>query len=351
MQTLWCHSDKWQGRMSTHISEFLDTHATDGALTPELAAQLLEGIDGKGDTGTTPDTDGEPTAVQAQDNAPQSEQGKTNADGVTTVELNDQNAVVLAKDGKHTIEYSKLVEAREDAKTWKAQAEAAQAQLTALQSKAQERAEAGAAATATDQQVAAATAAIESGAVDPEIFGDFSEEALAKGIQKLIALGVQQATEQLRGEVSSLVKPVQQAQELTARQKHYQAIYEKHADADSIAESKEMADWIGAQPSFMQSSLQAVLANGTAAQVIELFDTFKKATGTPAPASTDVRAKAMAAVAQVKQPVPLSLSDIPGVAGPANKTEAMEQMDAVSLLDAMQSMSQEQREAFLNRSL
>lgn len=337
--------------MSTHVSEFLDTHAVDGALAPELAAQLLESMSGEGDT-TQVETGGEPVAPAAQATAPAGEQANKDDAGQPAAQ-DESQAVILAKDGKHTIPFERLTEAREAAQTWKAQAEAAQAQLAALQSQAQERSEAGKTATATDKQVAAATAAIDAGAVDPEIFGDFSEAALAKGIKTLVEMGVQQAKAELQGELTKVVEPLQAKQAVSARDAHYQAIYDKHPDADSVAESAELQAWIARQPSFTRDGFQAVLAKGSAAQVIELFDSFKQAAGTPAAAASKdaVKAQAKAAVAKVSAPVPLSLSDIPGVAGPANKTEAMEQMDAVSLLETMQGMSLEQRETFLNRSL
>lgn len=82
----------------------------------------------------------------------------------------------------HAILYEKLEQARQGEQHWKAQAKGTQQALATLKVSAQARADTGQAPTTTDHQVAAAQAAIEAG-VDPDIFGDFSEGALAQSIQ------------------------------------------------------------------------------------------------------------------------------------------------------------------------
>jgi hypothetical protein len=239
---------------------------------------------------------------------------------------------------------------------WKAQAETAQRQLAELQTQAQQRADAGQAPTKTDNQVAAAQAAIEQG-IDPSIFGDFSEEALAKGIGTLVA-------QQVQAQVGKALAPIQQRQQQTAQETHYSAIYGKHPDADSIVESAELQAWIGQHPSYMQPTLRAVLAKGSTEQVIELFDNFKKggASATapaPAPAhgksqtaTTDPKVAAQAAIAAAAPAVPASLSEIPGGRADAlSPHERLAAMEGVSMAEAMQGMTPEQIEAFLNRQL
>ena len=337
----------------TTQAEFIQAHAVDGRLTDEQMAQLLELPEG--DT-STPLESGEPAATSGDTAAADSgAQVATNESATSGPEPASEAAVVMAKDGVHTIPYQKLVDARDGEKHWKAQAEAAQLELEALKAQAQQRSDAGQSATATDKAVAVATAAIESGTADPEIFGDFSEAALAKGIQQLVAMGVQQATAQLRGELSSAVAPLQQKQAQTAKQEHYSAIYARHADADSIVESQELAEWINRQPSFARSGYQAVIANGTAAEVIELFDSFKAETEKTQPPATprpDVAAVAKAAIAGAKPAVPASLSDIPGgTAGPVDEMEAMRQMTGSDLLGRLEGKSPEQVAALMARLL
>ncbi|AVQ84285.1 hypothetical protein [Variovorax sp. PMC12] len=368
--------------MTTSTNDFFQNTEINGALTPEQAAQLLE-LGETGDTSTTLDNGGAPTTTPASDAATTTVVDKstevTNGAATTpavapapapapaaapaaapATEHDASNAVVLAKDGKHTIPYEKLVQAREGEQHWKAQAETAQRQLADLQAQAQQRADAGQAPTKTDNQVAAAQAAIEQG-VDPGIFGDFSEEALAKGIGTLVA---QQVQAQVQAQVGKALAPIQQRQQQTAQEAHYSAIYGKHPDADSIVESAELQAWIGQHPSYMQPTLRAVLEKGSTEQVIELFDNFKKGGASapapaPAPASgksqtaaTDPKAAAQAAIAAAAPAVPASLSDIPGGRADAlSPHERLAAMEGVSMAEAMQGMSPEQIEAFLNRQL
>ena len=343
--------------MNTITNEFFQAHAPSGDLSPTQAAELLELA--MGDTGTTlPDNGGEPGATPGAEQAaaavPGNEEGQP---GVKTPEAESDpaNAVVLAKDGVHTIAYQKLVDARAGEQHWKSQATAAQQQLEALQLEAAKRADAGQAPTATDNAAAVASAAIENG-VDPNIFGDYSEEALAKGIRMLNAQSTAALRDQLKTELLAEVKaelaPFQQQSAKTATDQHYQAIYEKHPDADSIAESKELADWIAKQPSFARAGYESVLQKGTAAEIVEFFDQFKSATGKTQPPAADPKTAARAAIANMPAAVPASLSDIPGGrAGAVNRMEAMDQLSAVDKLEAMQGMTPQQIDAFLNRQL
>lgn len=327
-------------------NEFIQS--LDGDLTPEQAAQLLE-MGEMGDTGATPETGGVPDASLGDGGdggAGEAGASQSNNAGAGEGEPDPANAVILAKDGRHTIPYDKLVQAREGERHWKAQAEAAQRQLEALQAASQAQAEAGQAPTTVDNQVAAAQAAIDQG-VDPGIFGDFSEEALAKGIATLVE-------RQVEARVSKALEPIQAKQATDAVQSHYDAIYAAHPDADSIAESKELADWIAGQPSFVRDAYAQVFTKGSTTDVIELFDKFKQATGvtqavkTPSPGA--LKAAAKAAIAATPAATPASLTDFPG-GRPAgvSAAEAMSSMDAHEMLETMQGMAPEQIEDLLNR--
>lgn len=353
--------------------EFIE--ALEGDLSPQQAAQLLEL--GEGDSGdTSPRTEDEPdpsaktgegaTGKPESGSAGSTDGGKPaekDTKAVDESQLNADNAEILAKDGKHTISYDKLVEARQG----KQQAEQqliekeaklaeTQARLDQLLEEAKAREAAGDGATKVDTQAAAAKAAIDSGA-NPEIFGDFSEEALAKGISTLVAMQVEARVKAVMQEVDAKLTPLQRTQQKNALDSHYEAIYEKHPDADSIAESKELDDWINAQPSFVRDGCRAVLESGTTQQVIELFTTFKASReaqpGDTDPQAGDVKAKAKAALEGATQSVPASLSDFPGgkPGAGASREEALANMDATDMLEAMENMTPEQIDAFLNKSL
>ena len=344
--------------MQTTQQEFLQTHAQDGVMTPEQAAQFLELVEG--DTGTTlPDTSSVPGAAPADAAAstdptaelkPSKNEPGTQAPAAE-IEPDPANTVILAKDGKHTIPFAKLEEARRNEQAARAAAQAAQNELAALRAQAEQRAAAGVAPTAADNASALVVQALETGDVDPAIFGDFSEGAMAKGIATLI----QQGFTSLRQEL----EPLKAQHQTSEVEKHYGAIYQAHPDADSIAESQELESWIASKPSFTQTAYRAVLdpqGNGTAKDVIELFSAFKKESGatqaTNAPTNVDPKAAARAAIANAQQQVPSSLSDFPG--GRAGATSRMEALDALSpaaLADALEALPQAQRDLYLSRQM
>lgn len=344
---------------TSDITDFLDSNEVNGALTPLQAAQLLN-LGGEGDTGAPAlETGGAPATTAAADNKttdPTTTATKTNDSTgaapageapATPAEPTKDNAVLLAKDGVHTIPYEKLEQARQGEQHWKAQAEATQLELAALKAAAQERADAGQAPTTTDNQVAAAQAAIEAG-VDPEIFGDFSEGALAKGIQTLVD---QRVNSMVTAKLNEALAPLREQQAQGATDAHYGAIYDKHPDADSIYQSVELANWVKAQPSYAQPALQAVLDGGSTAQVIELFDHFKSATKAPVTTTAGLKDAARAAVASAQTSIPTSLSDIPG--GRVSGISAHEQiaaMDPIAMANALAEMSQSERDRFLDRT-
>ncbi|MNV27616.1 hypothetical protein D3C71_1187720 [compost metagenome] len=98
-----------------------------------------------------------------------------------------------------------------------------------------------------------------------------------------------------------------------------------------------------------------MLEQGSAEQVIELFNDFKKGTQAPGKsqaAVADPTAAARAAIAAAATAVPASLSDIPGGRADAQSPhERLAAMDPASMADAMQGMTPDQIDAFLNRSL
>lgn len=337
--------------------------AIEGALTPEQARQALA-LAESGDTGTTPDNGGAPTSTPANGatstegagtKIEQQDTGATGTSSTSTPEVVDPSkAVILARDGKHTIPYEKLELARQGEQHWKAQAEAAKAQaeaaqqaLSALQAQAQARADAGLAPTKTDNMAAQAQAAIEAGA-DADLFGDFSEAALKAGIEKLVA-------QQVAAQVAKVVQPFQAKQAEDAETAHYDAIYSAHPNADSIAQSKEFADWVDSHPSAVRNAYWQLFdpaTGGTAAQIVEVFDAFKSASEKPSPTAVDPRAAARAATQAVRAEPPSSLSAIPGgrVEG-QTAADAMAAMSGTELSRAMESMTPEQIEAYLNRKL
>ena len=333
-----------------------DYTTIEGALSPEQAAAALAA--GEGDTSAELENGGAPDATTVTDDAATTDgdnkakpdAAATGEDAGTKTEAGDPaNAVVLARDGKHTIPYEKLEEARKGEQHWKAQAEAAQQQLAELQAQAQARADAGTAPTKTDNMLATAEAAIESGA-DVGIFGDFSEEALAKGIATLVE-------QQVQARVSAALEPLATKQAKDAAAAHYDAIYSKHPDADSIAQSTEFAAWVNTQPSAVRNAYWGLFdakTGGTAEEIVEVFDAFKAAStpNTTTTTAADPKAAARAAVATAKTEPPASLSSIPGArAEGASVLDRAADMSGPEMLAATAGMSPAQIEAWLDRQI
>jgi hypothetical protein len=330
--------------------------ANGGKASPELAAQLLEQAL-NGDTATA-EEGSQPAATQVQTEATPPTEGEGNTQNagaqaqqqqLDESQLNAENAVVLAKDGKHTIPFEKLVEARSQGQEWKQKFDEAQQQLAHLRAEAQQRQEEGQAATLQDNQANLAQQAIDRG-VDPAIFGDFSEKDLAAGIQKLVDDRVAQMVDQ---RVNAALSPMHQQQQISAEQAHFNEIFTAHPDAESIVESQEFGNWISKQPSIVQSAYQTVLDQGNAAQVVELLGLYKaetQSTQAAQPNNDAVMAAAQQAVKQAQTPVPHSLTDLPaGSPAGVSRDDRVAAMSPAQMLEEMSNWSPEQVEQFMDR--
>lgn len=342
----------------TTTTELPQTTDTDSALAQYHAAMKAD----SGDTSTALEKDGAPTTV--------SDAGKKPAEEVKTALPEDQqnasNSVVLAKDGKHTIDFSVLADTREKAQQFQDRAQqlqakydAAQQELAALKAAAQARADNGEAPTAADTMVAAAQAAMDAG-VDITLFGDFSEEAMAAGIDKHVNNRV---AAEVKVEVAAAVKaavdealaPLRAKEQADSADAHVSAVLAAHPDAGSIAQSVELDNWIKAQPSYLQPAMRQVQEGGSTEQVIELISNFKAATGATqaaAPGHKQAAQAAQEAISRVTAPVPASLSDIPGGRpGDVTLNDRMASMSEIDMFNAVNSgaISQAQLDAYLNR--
>lgn len=346
--------------MTVDANSFIDDSFNDGDWSPQDAAQYLEmSMNGDTSQGESIDTPAD-TAADEQTDTPDDKDDTPATEAPTDTPNDSSNddvegeKVVLARDGVHTIPYEKLVEARERDRVSQEQLAAANAELESLRKQLQTPA--NVAPTQQEQDIETAQAAIDAG-VNPELFGDFSEEALAKGIKELVAADVQvQVAAQVKAQVAEALKPMQAREQESAEAAHYRTIYEAHQDIDSILESGEFDAWKGAQPTYVQAALDGVLAQGTAEQVVELLNNYKQSTNSTAdPAradklsTDDLKAKALEAIKNAAPPIPASLSDIPGGhKGATSITEQMDSMSGIDIADEMMSWSAEKREQYLN---
>ena len=316
------------------------------------AAELLEAaLDGtlQDDDAPNEQLDAAVTDDTTSASAPEGQDKQDHASTETEVE----GAPILSKSGAYTIPYEKLAEAREARKAAQdriAQLEQQVAELTsaqqrnlaAVQADAQDRANTGQAQTTADANLAAATQAMAEG-VDISVFGDFSEEDLAKGVAELNRRAMAQVEQRLMAALDDRLAPLRAQEAKTATSAHYDAIYAAHKDADEIVESAEFAAWRDALPAFAKAGVEHALTKGAAKDVIEVFDAFR-ATKPPQPNST-----ARSAPEAPVRRVPNSLSDVPGAA-PMDETQQTLAAagNTSALLDRMAAMTQEQRDALLD---
>ena len=284
--------------------------------------------------------------------APQEDTTKPKNSPSADAESTEVEAPILSKSGAYTIPYEELAKAREGRKAAQervAQLEQQVAELTgaqrqnlaAVQADAQDRANAGQAQTAADANLAAATQAMAEG-VDLSIFGDFSEEDLAKGVAELNRRAMEAVRAELHDTIRRELAPLRAQEAKTATSAHYDAIYAAHKDADEIVESAEFAAWRDNLPAFAKAGVEHALTKGAAKDVIEVFDAFRAtkpqqpSTARPAPEAPVRR-------------VPNSLSEVPGAA-PMDETQQTLAAagNTSALLDRMAAMSQEQRDALLD---
>ncbi|AFU45459.1 hypothetical protein C380_08785 [Acidovorax sp. KKS102] len=339
------------------------------ALTPaELLEKALNGEsldDDHADEATkTTTTQEEPTDNNTDDAADAAkagadEQGKTTGGAGTTEDDEPKGAPIASKSGAYTIPYEKLEQARDRAKTLEGENESLRAQLAELnakqqanleqaEDKAQARADAGKAQTQADQNLEAAKKAMGQG-VDASLFGDFSEEGIAKGIAALMERTREELRAELREEAARELKPLKDREAQEVKDSHYGAIFEKHPDANEIVQSSQFAAWHASLPGFQRAAVDAVLnpeTGGTAAEVIEVFDTFKAQTGKAAAPAAQDKGKAP----EVQRRVPHSLSEIAGEQHQdiAQQVMASAGTDPNALIERMQDMSPEQIERVMN---
>lgn len=263
------------------------------------------------------------------------------------VEENAENSVVLAKDRKHTIPFERLQETREQVQQYKQQVEQLTAQLAAQQTPGNTQ--------VAQQNAAVAEAVIEASGNNADVmamFGDFSEEAIAKGVEALVS---QRVSAQVQNMLDAALAPFKQQQQLSAEQQHFAYIGSAHPDYESIPESQEFQAWKDAQPSFIRSAYDDVLNKGNAEQVVELLSLYKSQNNvspkvdTPAPTQAMVE-KAKQAVQNAPSKVPHSVTDLPaGSPAALSADERLSNLSGPELLAEMENWSPDQVEAYMSR--
>lgn len=273
------------------------------------------------------DTETVKEEAQAEPDMPESDA----APEVATEEVQAE-PVVLAKDGKHTIPFAELEEARSRAQYWEQVAREKQAETPSTPPEVE---------TAPVQDVRT----LRRLSIEAMLDGDIDK---AVALQEQADLAVVQAAE---ARAESMLEPMRQREQQSATAAHFNAIKAAHPDFDAIVQSDVLTSWVAEQPAIVRGAYQAVLEQGTADQVNELLSIYK---GQQPPAMTAdkgvIKQQAADAVAKVKSKVPGSLSDIPATAkSPSDEAEAMRNMDSMGLMGKFAGKTQDQIMELMSR--
>ena len=284
----------------------------------------------------------------------------TTAETAAPAQDEQAGAPIASKSGGYVIPYEKLSEARTERDQLKLQRDqllvqveqlttAQAANLAQAHQDAQGRADAGQAPNAADQNLATAQTLVEQG-VDPALFGDFSEEGIARGVDLLVEQRITaRVSAEVQKKMDEMLAPQRAADQAAAGQQHVAQIMSAHPDASEIYESQEFADWKAAQPSYVRSGLEQALTTGAASDVIEVFSQFKQAFGA---GNANTAADAVSvALRNAKSQPPISLSDLPGApAGSSTEAQRAAAMaaDPAALLDYVMGLPADRQNRILN---
>jgi triphosphoribosyl-dephospho-CoA synthetase len=98
-------------------------------------------------------------------------------------------------------------------------------------------------------------------------------EARMKQLEGQLAMALGGIEQRIKGEFAPMSRVVAE----TAQDKFLTTIHSVHPDADTLL--PEVDKWIASQPKFLQATYNQVLENGSAQDVVAVYDTFKQATG------------------------------------------------------------------------
>ena len=243
----------------------------------------------------------------------------------------EEEPVVVAKDGKTTIPFSELQEARQRAKEASELAARLQAELDAMKKPEPPK---------TDEPPPKTVKDLRREAREALISGDMEKSADldAQADELLIA--------QAEALAMKLVEPVKKSAEEQAEKAFYDAIRAVHPDFEQLISSGKVEAWIKSQPKILQKAYMDAYASETASDAIELLNMVKGTAEKPEPDKEAAKAK----IAKAKAKPPASLSDVPASStANVDEAEAMLEMDGLSLVNKFAGKSPDQINAMLAR--
>lgn len=154
---------------------------------------------------------------------------------------------------------------------------------------------------------------------DDELLAQLDESApsVSRAVKALVAKErkalEKQFQERLKSQEEAIVGKIRPLEERSAEAEvdnHFKTISAKHADWVDVVASPEMVAWVKTKPSYVQREFQRISEHGTAAEVVEILDEFKKekaggqAEPTPAPSpQQDARLRAAQVVESRPRPI------------------------------------------------
>ena len=256
--------------------------------------------------------------------------------------------VILAKDGVHTIEYEKLVEARNDAK-------AAKEEVESLRNTLAEREALLESLKAAKEQDAATGTTEATDSLRESVKEDFPELLeLMEHSNASVVKELRAEMAELKKQISADLAPVMKTTNDTIAEKHFGTIRDAHKDFDDIMAAPEIMEWVDKHPGPIKAAYMNIIEHGTAKDVIDMVTAFKSAHPAPVGDTTD-QVALKAAEAEKKatgKSVPKSLSDIPaGTAAHHDEAGAMQNMTPVQLMNKFVGKSPNEIMEFLDRTI
>lgn len=286
----------------------------------DILDKALDDLDNDNSNNASTDDYSDETETEYEEETEEAAE-ETSTEEIEADKETEENAVILAKDGKHTIPYEKLVEAREKANLYRAKVSELESKLSQLQDNQQDK--------QTEQFLA----------------NDNGDDFMMSPNE--IKAFIKNSVNEL---VANRLSEVENQQAKIKAEKHFTEIFTAHPDAESIAESKELQTWIATLPKYAQSSVQNALTGGSSAEIIEILDDFKKWQQPQAEqAKIKETANAKIAKAQGKSNIPDTLSNLDGTRSGKDANEALVGISPSEALDFFSGKTLEEIDHFLNR--
>ncbi|ULJ66651.1 hypothetical protein [Wielerella bovis] len=297
----------------------MNINVPDGDLSPEQAAALLDEV-----------MHGDDADVDLDDDATESAEDDAVADDVVEDAAQKETPETEAETEAEVADTPNLAE----------KLAALEAELAALKAEKQPQAETPK--TVADLPESVQELAEKSGVSDEqlaEMFGDFSEKDIVKGVQQLVQM---QVADEVDKRVQAALQPLQAREQQAQLQAHYQAILSAHPDAGELADSPELKAWVEKLPKYAQNGVREILDKGSAADIIDVLNDFKAATGR-------VQAKQPEPQPETKKAkVPDTLGQIPAGRAAVSQQEVLGNLPPEKLVERLSELSPEQIEKFLN---